>query len=304
MFDYSQQEACIFADRSQETFMLEVIRSGEDIHHACAEKVWGGENNQRAIDAAIEALEIRGQAKYVSPEVLKTWKMVGIKNPARMNVNDKERIAEQWLATFNYSISDAEKSLEKKNSRTKAKTVLYLKVYGGGANALAAQAFGSQTDEAVDNARIVLNEYSEAFPRIEEYSSELTREAKRNGYIINAYGVRINVPRDYPYKAANYDTQGSAASQTKRAMIRTQAYLDSIGIDAHMVITMHDEIVFEIRRSHCNKGILGMIRAIMEDSEGAFDVLVPVDCERAVERWDQSTPVTLPDRELFTHAIS
>jgi DNA polymerase-1 len=75
--------------------------------------------------------------------------------------------------------------------------------------------------------------------------------------------------------AVNSPIQGSAADLVKLAMIETQKRLDSSGLDAVMLMQVHDELVFE-----CHESAKDAVIALVKDSmEHAMTISVPLKVE-------------------------
>jgi len=290
--DYQQLEVRIFADVCEEGFMIEALTSGRDLHTECTNKAWGGPGNPAAIRAAVHALELDATGDHRNPAVQAAWKEWGLKDPRILKDPERERLAEEWLADFDFDIVKAEKSLEKKTSRAKAKMLLFLKIFGGGAGA-AADLIRCSYEEA----KQFLKDYDVAFPRISEYLETLSGQAKADGYIVNRYGRRISVTSDAPYRCVNYMVQGSAADLMKRSMVRAHGYLRESGLDAHMVLTIHDELVFEVRKEHAYKSMLRGLVELMADHEGHFRVETPAEIDKVTVRWDKKEKVNLVLKE-------
>src|SRR5262245_25694333 len=80
-------------------------------------------------------------------------------------------------------------------------------------------------------------------------------EAHKHGHVFTFLGRRLPTPgissSRYPDRAAaerlarNYPIQGSAADILKLAMVRVQKVLDEGRFKARMLLTVHDELVFE-----------------------------------------------------------
>lgn len=290
--DYSQVEVRVFADVAQETSMLQAMKEGLDIHTFSTNKAWGGEGRPAMERAAMHALELdgTGDSSRVNAEVEKVWKVEGItaKNLRAMSEGDKLAIANDWMKQFDFDIVKAEKSVAKKTSRAKAKMVVFLKVYGGGPDALAGL-LGSTRREA----KVFLNDYDDAFPRISEYMNELTAQARRDGHIINRFGRRLVVLRDKAYRSVNYMVQGSCADLLKEKMITTHDYLGGTGLDAHLVLCVHDELIFEFLKEHAYRSVLQNLCRLMEDHGGAFGVPTPVEIEKVVDSWNVKSKATI-----------
>lgn len=289
-FDYSQLEVRIFADVSQEPTMLDAIRHGRDLHTECENKAWGGEGNEAAVRMAVETLELKGYATAPQQPLIDTWKSFDMtrKDIPKLSPKEQEELAVAWLRRFDFDIARAEESIGKKNVRNKAKMCLFAKLFGGGPNAVKDLLYVTY-----EEAKQFMDDYDVAFPHIVEYINEMSRRVRRDGYIVNALGHRINVEPDKPYKGCNYMVQGSAASFLKRAMVRTDSYLQSTRLDHHLLMTIHDELAFECNVEQLEEQVLRDLKSIMEDREGIFGVDVPVDIEITRERWDMKEKVKL-----------
>lgn len=281
--DYEQLEVRIFADVSQERTMLAALEAGRDIHTECANKAWGGADNPAALRAGMFVLHRLAPAEFAActPEVQK--------RVLRLTSNSKRDVAE-WLSEFDWNIVAAEASLGKKTSRAKAKMILFAKLFGGGPDAIK-DLLQCARMEAVE----FLGDYDQAFPTISEYQKALTLQAKVDGYIVNRYGRVLRIDPDKAYRCVNYMVQGTAADLLKSSMRRVPAYMRQTGLDAHMVLTIHDELVLEILKNHAYYWLLRGIQQIMEDHEGHLNVAVPVEIKRVRESWVSKETVHLPD---------
>lgn len=287
-FDWSGQEPRIFAHVSQEQVLLDAIKAGLDIHSFTANKAWGGEDNPKALDAAIHSLELDGTGTGQNSDVTQLWQQYDIKKLSGLDDDDKILIAADWLGKFDWDIEQAEASIHKKTCRARAKMIFFAKIFGGGAGAimdllkcdyLAALQF--------------LEDYANLYPRIDEYIAELSHEARVNGYITNVFGRRLVVSRDKPYIAVNYMVQGSAADMIKIAMPRVDNYLKEIELNIHQVMTVHDEVVYETWKKHAFQSVLLEIKRIMEDYRDVFSIDMPVEVEKCVKRWNEKTKIKL-----------
>lgn len=257
--DYSQVEVIIFADISGEPTMIEALKGGQDIHGATAEKIWGGEGNPRAMEAALELLGTtdRGRARALMQE-------------------------------HGWSIGAAEKSLEKKTFRKKAKSVTFTKIFGGGPLALMRWIGVDKT-----TAKRILNAYDESFPTMVACVAEIEKRGKTDGYVVNKFGRRLAVDPWFAYRAVNHMVQSSAADLMKLGMRKTARYLRETGLDARILLTVHDELIFEFRKGHAFKHVIREVCRLMADHEGAFSIATPVDVEKVTERWSDKSKVQL-----------
>ncbi len=131
--------------------------------------------------------------------------------------------------------------------------------------------------------------FDDAFPRVSGFMKDTIRQARNDGYVTNRYGQRITVWRDDAYKGVNYIIQSSAARLMKRAMVRCHKYLQKIGF-GWLVLTIHDELIFEFSKDNRPLWALRGLKNIMEDNGGMFPrVATTVDVSKVVKDW--LTPV-------------
>ncbi len=79
--------------------------------------------------------------------------------------------------------------------------------------------------------------------------------------------------------------QGTAADIIKRAMIGVDAWLQTLGDAARMIMQVHDELVFEVRQDHIAQIEAG-VRAHMA---AAAELAVPLIVDVGVgSNWDEA----------------
>jgi len=133
-------------------------------------------------------------------------------------------------------------------TRTQAKKVVFLILYGGGVGPLARD-LGITEAEAGEIRKKILDGLSS----VKRWVATKKNVVDECGFTHNAYGMRLHVA-PYPdgnipsYKATNYNVQSNAAGMTKRGMISVKKLLDSHEKfnDIHMLLQVHDEIIFEV----------------------------------------------------------
>lgn len=275
--DYSQVEVRIFADLSEEAEMNRIIRSGSHIHKACADRVWGyrdGKPTPISIKAAVQAMgyEVEGEVSDTPLQAAARRLFPGV---------DREVAAEKWLDMFEGSIVAAELSLDKENSKNKAKLAVFTKLFGGGMPSIMNLLKCSRED-----ARAFLDEYSDAFPDMDPWIKRMGREARSRGYAETAYGRRVVLDDpDKSYRAVNYIVQGSAADLMKRGMRRAADYIRDNDLDAGLVMTIHDELVFEFAKTERKMEHVLALQSIMEDHGGVFKLDMPTEVKCVRHRW-------------------
>ncbi len=165
-----------------------------------------------------------------------------------------------------------------KAMRTQAKVINFGVMYGMGVNALRANL---GTDRAT--AQKFYNEYFEKFHGLRDYLESVKSETARRGYTETYFGRRryfegfkskLPFIRAAAERAAiNAPIQGTEADIVKIAMIKIDEYLTAQGLkkDVHMLMQVHDEIVFEIKESVVEK-VAPEIKKIMENVVKPADI--------------------------------
>jgi DNA polymerase-1 len=83
------------------------------------------------------------------------------------------------------------------------------------------------------------------FPEVRKYTERLHREVQKYGYIETMTGYRLHIPKDEPHKAVSGRIQGTAGAIIGRAMVDCSDFLRSHHPDSHLLIQVHDELVFD-----------------------------------------------------------
>jgi len=109
------------------------------------------------------------------------------------------------------------------------------------------------------------------------------------------FGRRLYVPdinaknpslrRGAERAAINAPLQGTAADIVKRAMVAVDNWLMDSGLDARMILQVHDELVLEVRED-----LVEVVREqIQPHMAGAAELEVPLLVEVGVgDNWDQA----------------
>jgi DNA polymerase-1 len=178
--------------------------------------------------------------------------------------------------------------------RRRAKAINFGIVYGISAFGLANQLGIGQGE-----AGAYIKTYFERFPGIQAYMDATKAFVREHGYVTTIFGRKINIPeiqsksvgqRQFAERAAiNAPIQGAAADVMRRAMIRMPAALEAAGLEAKMLLQVHDELVFETPAGEADRAC-DVVRAVMEKAaEPAVALSVPLTVEaRAALNWDEA----------------
>ncbi|MBH0238662.1 DNA polymerase I [Methylobrevis albus] len=176
--------------------------------------------------------------------------------------------------------------------RRRAKAINFGIIYGISAFGLANQ-LGISRQEAGD----YIKRYFERFPGIRGYMDATRRFARDNGFVVTLFGRKAHYPeinspnpstRAFMERAAiNAPIQGSAADVIRRAMVRMEPALEAAGAEAHMLLQVHDELIFEVPETGVDTA-LPVIRRVMEEAaDPAVRLKVPLQVDaRAADNWD------------------
>ena len=137
--------------------------------------------------------------------------------------------------------------------RRKAKTVNFGIIYGVSAFGLAAQLAISRTE-----AKEIIDQYFVEFPKVKTFMDQSIADARENGYVETVLGRRrylrdilsanMNERGFAERNAINAPIQGSAADMIKVAMIQIQDFLEKENLKSKMILTVHDELVFDAHK--------------------------------------------------------
>jgi len=135
--------------------------------------------------------------------------------------------------------------------RSAAKMVNYGLSYGMGAPGLA-----DRLNVPVEEAQAIMDAYFEQFGGVSEFLDKIVKQAYADGFTTTMFGRRRYLPElgsGNPRvrsigerQALNAPIQGSAADIMKLAMIAVDLALEEAGLGTKMILTVHDELVFEV----------------------------------------------------------
>ncbi len=127
-----------------------------------------------------------------------------------------------------------------------------------------------------------IENYLSKYPGVRDYLDSTKRFARENGYVETMFGRRRYIPEITAGNknlqafgervAMNTPIQGAAADLIKMAMIRTDRMLKEAGLNAHLILQIHDELIIEspIEEAEQAEAIL------REAMQGAAELRVPL----------------------------
>lgn len=164
--------------------------------------------------------------------------------------------------------------------RSRAKAVNFGIVYGIGAFSLSKD-IGVTRAEADRYIKGYLSHYS----GVDSYMKRMVESAKETGYAETLFGRRRYLPeltasnfnlRSFGERVArNMPIQGTAADIIKIAMVRVEERLAREGLNARLILQVHDELMVEAAREEANR----VAELLREEMEGAVQLSVPLTAE-------------------------
>jgi DNA polymerase I len=162
-------------------------------------------------------------------------------------------------------------------TRSRAKMINYGLAYGMNAFGLA-----SRLEITPDEAQEFIDSYFAAFPQIRDYLDRQVARAAAEGFTETLLGRRRYIPelqaanprvRDMGRRMAlNAPIQGSAADVFKLGMLRVDAALDGSELECRMLLTVHDELVFEVPKKRVEEAA----ELVKREMEAAYELEVPL----------------------------
>lgn len=143
-------------------------------------------------------------------------------------------------------------------SRKQAKTINFACLYGAGVDKLSTM-LGTTKHEA---SRL-RDRYFMALPNVERLIDDVISTGKSRGFVQNWYGRKMYAQKEFCYALPNHLIQGGGADVVKLAMIEVEKELR--GSDIHMVLQVHDQLVFEYPTGMDNTK-LKRVKEIMENT--------------------------------------
>jgi DNA polymerase-1 len=174
--------------------------------------------------------------------------------------------------------------------RRQAKAINFGIVYG-----MSAFGLSKQLEISQKMARAYIDNYFDRYRGVKRFLDQTIAEARQTQRTSTLLGrIRLlpditsgnNIIRQAAERTAvNTPIQGSAADLIKLAMIRVDSTLQEKKLQSAMLLTVHDELVFEVPPDEIDV-VTGLVKDIME---GVWQLKVPLKVNIAVgENWDEA----------------
>ena len=181
-------------------------------------------------------------------------------------------------------------ALQSHEHRRMAKAINYGVIYGLSSFGLAGRTGTSRTE-----AQRYIDAYFERYGKVKEYLDGLMEQARNTGRVRTAFGrlrpmpeinsTDVQARNRAEREAMNTPLQGTAADLMKLAMVKAQARLKREQMQTRMILTVHDELVFEAPERELDRAQ----NIVREEMEGAYLMRVPLKVDLGVgQNWKEA----------------
>ena len=164
--------------------------------------------------------------------------------------------------------------------RSNAKAVNFGIVYG-----ISPFSLSQDIGVAQWEAKEYIESYFQTYPGVRKHMTEVVEQAKADGYVETLYHRRRALPelkssnfnmRSFGERVAlNMPIQGTAADIMKLAMVAVWKRLKAEGLEARLVLQVHDELIVECPQAEAEQ----VQRLLTEEMEGVAHLAVPLTAE-------------------------
>src|SRR3989344_1796323 len=175
------------------------------------------------------------------------------------------------------AVNDVALSAVTESMRRAAKELNFGIIYGMGI-------FGFSRSAGIDRdtAKKFVDAYFKRFPGIAAYMRTTRALAKKHGYVETLTGRRRTIPEIHSPNmqvaqaaermAINMPIQGLTADIMRYAMIAADRLAEQYDADVHMILQVHDELIFEVREER----VIDFMARIKEVMEQVYALRVPL----------------------------
>tara|TARA_Y100000816_G_scaffold207682_1_gene153561 strand:- start:120 stop:2357 length:2238 start_codon:yes stop_codon:yes gene_type:complete len=178
---------------------------------------------------------------------------------------------------FNVSLENVTPDL-----RRSAKAINFGLIYG-----MSAFGLTRQLGIARNEAQAYLDTYFKRYTGVKDYMDSTKELAKKNLFVETILGRKLHVTsindsnglrRQAAERAAiNAPLQGSAADIIKKAMIDIDQWIGGENQDIRMIMQVHDELIFEVKKEFANDAIKEIVNLMESSVELKIPLIVDVN---------------------------
>lgn len=181
-----------------------------------------------------------------------------------------------------------------KDQRRHAKAINFGLIYG-----MSAFGLSNTTGLTLAEAEDFVKAYFQEFPGVKSYLDHMRQVAAEQGYVETLLGRRryfpnlksqsnFNLKRREEREAINAPIQGTAADIIKLAMLKLPAALKRSGLQAQILLQVHDELILECPRTELDT-TASIVRSTMQD---AYTMAIPLLTDaRWGKNWGEMKPI-------------
>jgi DNA polymerase-1 len=180
--------------------------------------------------------------------------------------------------------------LQNHEHRRMAKAINYGVIYG-----LSSFGLAERTGSSKSEAQRYIGTYFARYHKVKDYLDSLVEQARTTGRVRTVFGRLRPIPEinssdiqarnRAEREALNTPLQGTAADLMKLAMVKTQSRLKREQMRTRMILTVHDELVFEAPEAELDRARI----IVREEMEGAYPMRVPLKVDLGVGRnWKEA----------------
>lgn len=304
-FDEDQMEIKIFAEVSEEEYLLNALKAGMDLHEATARSLFPGFPSKDVDPQKYN--ELRDIAKRINFGII--YGMGRNKLALKLGIPVDETMRALLLAELCYKdlpnlvhdfcrwelpqIADAKEThrlntaLKNKGwdgLRALSKTVAENVDLHGLTKLLVTE---TKNAALTDSAESFLKKYHERLPKIKELTKNIRDTLASRGYIFNRYGRRYHLTKDQSYIGTNRWIQGTSADMFKLTVARVYELLK--GRRTQFVNQVHDDLQFYMHHEE-----LDLVPKIVECMTcfPQIKVQMSVTCKYSHVSWADKRPYT------------
>lgn len=176
-------------------------------------------------------------------------------------------------------------------------------------NSAGIKVFHTKYNIPLQEAKEGLEGFYDLYPETKLRQKEAEKYAIKHGHIKTLFNRKINVDCSrysakeahevgksyltgkykHAYRASAYDIQGSAADIIKRGMIAVDEFINSFPpskLNAHLLLSVHDELIFEVWHKNTFKWFLNSIKLIMESiAKDVMKIPLEVEIKKTTKTW-------------------
>ena len=170
-----------------------------------------------------------------------------------------------------------------KLQRSHAKAVNFGIVYG-----ISAFSLSQDIKVSVAEAKRYMDSYLEKYSGVREYMQKIVEKAKAEGFVDTLYGRQRALPelkssnfnlRAFGERVAlNMPIQGTAADIMKIAMIRVDKALEKAGLEAKLILQVHDELIVECPENEAD----AVMDILVHEMSSAAQLSIPLTAEAKI----------------------